>query len=195
MGHPGEVPAPPTRRRGAELENAVLDAAWDELSAHGWAGFSIGGVARRCGTAKPVIYRRWANRVELVQAVMARAVLAEENVVPSSGDLAEDLHTFLRTMAEFLRGPFGEVVRGSLSEPSPQAGGALASSDVPAALAFVVQAAVDRGDLSACPSALVQNIGPALVVHELTHTGSPPSDELLRRVVDEAWLPAFPISR
>jgi len=50
-----------TRRRGAELEAALLDAAWDELQAVGYAGLTMEAVADRAGTSRAVLYRRWPN--------------------------------------------------------------------------------------------------------------------------------------
>lgn len=179
-----------TRRRGPDLEEAILDAAWAEIADRGWAEFSIGGVAARCGTAKAVLYRRWDNRVALVRTMLSRQLLVQDHVVASSGDLRDDLLSFLRTVAVFFAGPFGEAVRGSLVEPVPGAGSALLA-EVPAPVAAVVAAARERGQLTSTPSALAQNLGPALMVHELVHTGSAPTEELLQEIVDQAWLPAL----
>jgi AcrR family transcriptional regulator len=46
------------RRRGRHLEDALLDAAWAELTERGYAGFTLESVAKRAGTSTPVIYRR-----------------------------------------------------------------------------------------------------------------------------------------
>ena len=61
-----------TRRRGAELEQAILDAAWAELCEVGYTALTIEAVAKRAGTSKPVIYRRWPSRAHLVIAAWAR---------------------------------------------------------------------------------------------------------------------------
>ena len=63
----------PQRRRGAALENALLDAAWDELVEKGYDGFTIESVAERAQTARAVIYRRWATKPELMRAAIALA--------------------------------------------------------------------------------------------------------------------------
>jgi AcrR family transcriptional regulator len=59
-----------TRRRGEALQNALLDAAWEELQAGGYAKLTIERVAERAGTSRAVIYRRWRNRYELVIAAL-----------------------------------------------------------------------------------------------------------------------------
>jgi AcrR family transcriptional regulator len=60
---PAGRPRPgPTRRRGAELEQAILRAALDELAETGYSGLAMDRVARRAGTNKNAIYRRWPSR-------------------------------------------------------------------------------------------------------------------------------------
>ena len=51
-----------TRRRGAELEGVILRAAAEELTESGYAGLTMDRVARRAGTNKNTIYRRWPSR-------------------------------------------------------------------------------------------------------------------------------------
>jgi AcrR family transcriptional regulator len=180
----------PTRRRGADLEEAILEAAWAEMAERGWAEFTIAGVARRCGTAKPVIYRRWDNRVDLARSMLERAIHVDPPQTTSSGDLRADLVAFLHGLAGFLAGPFGEAVRGSVIEPV-RAEDAAILGPVPAHVAAVVAAALQRGDLEETPPHLVQNLGPALMIHELVHRGRPPSRELVQQIADHAWWPAF----
>jgi AcrR family transcriptional regulator len=179
-----------TRRRGAVLEQAILDAAWAELREGGWSGFSITRVADRCGTAKNVIYRRWDNRVELAQAVLVRALRAGDALVESSGDLRTDLLQFLRGLEAFYSGPFGEVVRGVLLERQERTS-SLAGPEVPRPIAAIVDAAIARGELAGSPSAFVQNIGHALMTSELIHTAGPLRGDAVEVLVDQVWLPAL----
>jgi AcrR family transcriptional regulator len=62
------------------LEQAIVDAAWQELTERGWAGFTVEGVAARSGAAKTVIYRRWRNRVHLAQDMLLRATTDSDAV-------------------------------------------------------------------------------------------------------------------
>ena len=57
-----------SRRRGATLEEAILDAAWAELIDHGYAEMTLEAVAKRAGTSRPVLYRRWPSRTKLATA-------------------------------------------------------------------------------------------------------------------------------
>jgi AcrR family transcriptional regulator len=52
--------------RSAQVRRTVLDAALAELSAVGYAAFTIDGVARRSGVHKTTIYRRWNGPGQLV---------------------------------------------------------------------------------------------------------------------------------
>jgi len=76
-----------TRRRGAALETALLDAAWDELQVTGYAGLTMEAVADRAGTSRAVLYRRWRNRPELVIAAMRRHRPMLSGEVPDTGSL------------------------------------------------------------------------------------------------------------
>ena len=58
------------RRRGEELESALLDAAWEELAAVGFASLTMESVAARAKTGVAVLYRRWPNKDELVLAAI-----------------------------------------------------------------------------------------------------------------------------
>jgi AcrR family transcriptional regulator len=59
-----------SRRRGQALDDALLDAAWDELVERGYGRFTIEAVAARAGTSRPVIYRRWPTRSDLAIAAI-----------------------------------------------------------------------------------------------------------------------------
>lgn len=180
-----------TRRRGAVLEQAILDAAWIELREGGWAGFTIEGVAARSGAAKTVIYRRWRNRAELVQHMLNEAARSQPDL-PSSGYLRADLVALLGAISEFLRGPFGQAIRGSMSEgdfaSTPSVFGERA---VILGLQKLVEQAVDRGELSRSPAPLAVNLGHSVVMWEFLATGAPPGHGDIESLVDAAWLPAL----
>ena len=53
------------RHRGAELEHAILEAAWLELEERGYAGLTMEAVAERSGTSRTVLARRWDGKAAL----------------------------------------------------------------------------------------------------------------------------------
>jgi len=78
------------RRVGVELEGALLDAAWQQLVDEGYAAFTMDAVAARAGTSRAVLYRRWADKHELVHAVVAHITRSDEMTVPDTGSLRSD---------------------------------------------------------------------------------------------------------
>ena len=91
-----------TRRRGAALEEALLDAAWDELQAVGYANLTMEAVADRAGTSRAVLYRRWRNRTELVIAATRRHRPRLSGDVPDTGTLRGDVVALLTRASDRL---------------------------------------------------------------------------------------------
>jgi AcrR family transcriptional regulator len=84
-----------TRRRGAALEKALLDAAWEELVENGYAGFTIDGVADRAHTGRQVLYRRWPAKRDLAVAAVSHYQSHNPVTVPDTGSLRGDLIAYL----------------------------------------------------------------------------------------------------
>jgi len=78
------------RRRGIELDKALLDAAWQQLLHEGYAAFTMEAVAARAGTSRAVLYRRWADKHELVRAVVAHVMRPDEIKIADTGSLRGD---------------------------------------------------------------------------------------------------------
>ncbi|PLP56157.1 TetR family transcriptional regulator [Mesorhizobium loti] len=83
------------RRRGADLERAILDAAWSELSARGYSGLTMEAVAERAGTSRPVLARRWDGKAPLTVAAIRQEIAKYPMNVPDRGDLRTELLEFL----------------------------------------------------------------------------------------------------
>jgi AcrR family transcriptional regulator len=88
------------RRHGEALERALLDAAWDELAEGGYAAFTMDAVAVRAGTSRPVLYRRWPDKHDLVRAAVAHALDREVIAVPDTGSLRGDVITLMKSANE-----------------------------------------------------------------------------------------------
>lgn len=86
----------PKRRRGAELEAALLDAAWAELVEAGYDRFTIESVAERANTSRAVLYRRWPGKPELIRAAVTRAGARQKTVIPDTGSLRGDVIELMR---------------------------------------------------------------------------------------------------
>ncbi|BBZ70590.1 MULTISPECIES: TetR/AcrR family transcriptional regulator [Mycobacterium] len=69
--HPVSAPGRP---RDPSTENRVYAAAKQELAARGFEGFSMRGVARRSGVARPSLLLRWPNRDALILDTLERLI-------------------------------------------------------------------------------------------------------------------------
>src|SRR5919108_3486340 len=107
-------PAVRSRRRGVALEQAVLQAAIDELLTVGYTRLTMDRVAERAGTNKNAIYRRWPSRAALAVAAY-RQMAAGELQVPDTGELRGDVLELLRRLNRDLSSPRGGLLRSLLS--------------------------------------------------------------------------------
>src|SRR5262245_45572746 len=105
-----------SRRRGTERVDALLQAAWDEVSTVGYANLTMEGVAARAGTAKSVLYRRWPNRATLVRDAMRRRVGSMASDVPDTGDLRQDLLSVLQRYRDTYQQIGPDIAHGLLTE-------------------------------------------------------------------------------
>ncbi len=183
------------RRRGAALEEAILTAAADELKESGYPGLTMDKVARRAGTNKNAIYRRWPNRAAL--GVAAYRLLAEDRMrPPDTGGLRGDALALLRRINGDLSSPRGDILRGLLSsigdEPELLAELQERFTDGGASTWLtILSRAADRGD--APREALhprVATVAVTLLRNEYVTRGlATVPDDVVVEIVDEVYLP------
>jgi len=182
------------RRRGQALADAIHGAALDELTDHGFSGFSLERVAARAGTGKSVIYRRWPTKAELIVDTLADA-FPDPEPATTSGDLRTDLLRFHQHMAEALGGALGAALLANAGEHHqyPELGEALRERIIvprERLLHELLAAGVRRGEVRA--DALVPacvSVGPALLRQKFIESGQPVCDQSVRELVDHVLLP------
>lgn len=91
------------RPRSVETDRVILDATRAALVDLGWGKLTMGDVAARAGVAKTTLYRRWANKNELV--VDAVAVLFDELELPDRGCLRSDIEGVVLQFGALLARP------------------------------------------------------------------------------------------
>ena len=111
----GVGPVKATRRRGAALETAILQAAAEELAEVGYANLTMDRVAARAGTSKNVIYRRWPSRAALSVAAYRQLLPSDPQDTPDTGDLRSDALALLNRTNDRMSSPVGKVLRELLS--------------------------------------------------------------------------------
>jgi len=183
-----------TRLRGAVLEEALLDAAWDELQAVGYANLTMEAVAKRAATSRAVLYRRWRNRTELVLAATRRHRPKLSGDVPDTGSLRGDVIAVLTRASDRLAEDDIETVYGMLSEyfADPELFSRVQDQLFPIAagvMATILKRAEERGEVRHDISPRVCTLPIDLLRHELFHTRTPPSPRVITEIVDEVFLP------
>lgn len=94
MGSSARNSAVPARGRPRLHDDAaILTATLELLGELGYQNMSMSGVAERSGVSKPAIYRRWANKAELVAAALSHS---HRRRPEPTGRLREDLIAELR---------------------------------------------------------------------------------------------------
>jgi AcrR family transcriptional regulator len=91
------------RPRDARIDSAVLGSTVDLLGETGYAGLSVDAIARRAGTSKPAIYRRWPSKAHLVHEAVFP--LSDATELPDTGSLASDVREMMRRTVTVLTTP------------------------------------------------------------------------------------------
>jgi AcrR family transcriptional regulator len=187
-----------TRRHGAELEAAILDAAWQQLVAEGYQHFTIDAVAARAQTSKPVLYRRWKTREDLLRATARhRGAAADAPPVPDTGTLRGDVlallagaNTASNPMAALVSSMLGSYYDQTGPTPAELREAFLSERSSGSAVQQVVNRAVERGEVD--PGRLTPRIIDLpfdLFRNEMLMTLKPVPDHVLRQIVDDIFLP------
>ncbi|MFG1683148.1 TetR/AcrR family transcriptional regulator [Nonomuraea sp. NPDC049269] len=184
-----------SRRRGAELERALLQATLDELADGGYTRLTIDRVAQRAGTNKTAIYRRWPNRAALALAAYHEFV-RRPAALPDTGELRSDVLLLLRgAVARMGSSAGGEILRGVMSEihAHPELRRHLHEefAQEPNLMMTILGRAVARGE--ARPEALRPRVASVPVVmlrqEYLLGQAAEITDETLIEIVDQVFLP------
>ena len=180
--------APSSRRRGAELEGELLDAAWAELDAVGYARLTMEGVAARARTGKQVLYRRWPNRAMLVLAAIRHHSGSIADDTPDTGTLRGDVLAVLDRMAARLDDIGPATIRGLIAD-APDIDPDLFQR-MGVLLGSVLRRAAERGEI-ATPDlpARVMSVPTDLLRHDMLVRGVDVAPDALTQIVDDVFLP------
>lgn len=143
-----------TRRRGAALEGALLEAAWEELLSGGYSAFTIEGVALRARTSRPVIARRWSSRGDLAVAAFKHHIQSRPLTIPHESDIRTELIDYITAMYArdfpiilMMWTQMDEYYREEKSSPARFRETLLAGQV--SAVKFLLERAVKRGEVDA----------------------------------------------
>lgn len=182
------------RRRGAELDTAIHDAALAVLGDRGTAGFTMEAVAAAAGTSKAVLYRRWPDAAALLRASLLQMT---QLAIPTqdTGSYRGDMLAVLDGWVRLLTGPRAALIRtavGAMTQDRELA--AIFRSGVigwrKQEMETLLQRGIARGDVRAdVPVELARELGQSVLWHRMLITGDPIDHDLARRLVDEILVP------
>lgn len=182
-----------TRRRGTVLDEAILDAAWAELTERGYEGLTLDAVATRAKTSRPVLHRRWPSPARLATAALARYVALNPVSVPDLGSVREETCLLLRRISD--RAPQGVMrfvidmqddlreARSNLAQLREEVG----ERDL---VQRILARGVERGEIDldrVTPRIISLPID--LAILEGLMTLDPLTDEAIAQIVDQIFLP------
>jgi len=201
VGMTEQLQRPRQRRRGEELEAALLEAAWEELVAVGFNRLTMESVAARARTGVAVLYRRWPNKDDLVLATIHHYAMTHPVEIPDSGSLRADMIALLTGFSDG-RIAFAAIISATFS-------GLLASSGLtpaevrdklvqerPLLSSEVFRRAHERGEIdldTISPSILTMPFD--LMRHDMLMTLKPITHERVLEIVDDLFMPLVDAAR
>jgi AcrR family transcriptional regulator len=182
-----------SRRRGAALEDAILDAAWDELIEQGYARMTLESVAQRAGTSRPVLNRRWPSRTKLATAALARHLTLNPIVVPDLGGVRAEMRLLLRGLSGRARPDLIRLMfdmTGDLAQAKSNLAEVRAEFANDRLIRTILARGIARGEVD--PNRLTERIialPTDLARHEMLMTHRPLPDDVIREIVEEIFMP------
>jgi AcrR family transcriptional regulator len=176
------------RPRDPHIDAALLDATVAELDRSGYVGLTLEAVARRAGTTKPAIYRRWPSRQQLVLAALVRRMGAA--AAPDTGctlcDLDECLKVFVAAFGRMPPGVLGPLFADCAADRELHAAFMSALFDPPrAAVREALERAHGRGDLrEEVDLDLILDLIGAFIHYRALFGHAPTSDVEIERTVE-----------
>lgn len=181
-----------SRRRGGTLEAAILDAAWAELLEHGYAGLTMESVAKRAGTSRPVLARRWGSRAELAVAAIRNYNKNNSVDVPDLGNVRAELVALFQKLSNRGATTMTKTLLtvSDFKEIAASIGDLLSKDTCDGALEKVLDRGVQRGELDKgriTPRILTLPLD--LLRYEAIMTRKTASMKSIEEIVDTIFLP------
>jgi AcrR family transcriptional regulator len=194
------TPTVPQRKRGAALEQAILDAAYAELSEVGYTSFSVEGVASRAHTGKASIYRRWPTRGELMLDAVCLHLPTPQDCgfdveLSDSITTADALRGVARAITAVIASPAGDVVRAIKCEAvtDPELARAIDDRFQEPRRQFLIELlrrGIARGEVRpGADSPLVADVLPAVLTHRMILQREPVTARVITEIIEQVVLP------
>lgn len=142
----------PGRPRDAHIDACVIETTFLVLHESGYRRLTMEEVARRAGTTKPAIYRRWPTRQHLVLAALARQLgqVQAPDTDCTLCDISECISLFVDAFERMPPDILGPLFADCTSEPDLRREFMATLFDPPrVAVDHTLTRALERGDLRA----------------------------------------------
>ncbi len=191
---PDPAPGLASRRRDDVLLSAIRDATWAELIDHGYSGVTFEGVARRAKTGKPVLYRRYGSRAQMVTDALPTLRIETIDVAPTES-LRDDIMALVETIVDTWQHIGIDTYRSLIAEADDatlQAFQAKVAAKADQTIRRALDAARERDEIGSVtiPDLVATSIF-ALVRNELLFARRKIEPSTLAELVDSVYLPAI----
>lgn len=173
--------------------SAIRDATWAELTDNGYAGVTFEGVARRAKTGKPVLYRRYHSRAQMVTDALPTLRTPPFDVT-SSENLRDDILTMVKALVEQWQEIGLDTYRNLIAEADEatlETFQTKVAAQTDHTIRRALHAARDRGEIG--PARIPDRVATsilALLRNELLFSHSTIDPDALLDLVDLIYLPA-----
>ena len=176
------------RPRDRDIDAAVLKSTLAVLDESGYGGLTLEAVARRAGTTKPAIYRRWPSRQQLVLSALAQRLgnVRAPDIGCTLCDLDECLKVFVAAFRRMPPGVIGPLFADCAGDRELRAAFMTALFDPPrAAVREALERAHARGDLrDDVDIELILDLVGSLVHYRVLFGHASTSDVAIERAVE-----------
>ena len=186
----------PSRRRGAVLERAILDAALEQLGTVGWNGLTMEGVAAGAQTGKAAVYRRWPSKEDLVADALRSGLPSYDNV-PDLGSVRDDLLALCRRARDAMFSRPGFALRAVLHECDTMQAERFHAvifegviEPTIKMLREVITRGIERGEVrEEAANSYVFDAVPAMMMYRAKVCGSEWTDQEVEEMIDQLMVP------
>jgi AcrR family transcriptional regulator len=188
----------PGRPQDSALDDAIVRAALEMLAEVGYERLSIEEVARRAGTAKTSVYRRWPTKEALTLEAVRRYLATIAGTLrgaPHANTLRADLIAHIGQLTTVLTRERIGVLAGLLlairtnRELAAMIRAELVQAEVTAMRAILERAAARREIAAADRSALIFHLVPGVLFTRLFVLDQPMESAFAAQIVDDLLLP------
>lgn len=197
-----DEPTTARRRRGAALEQAILSAAYAELTDVGYRAFSVENVAARARTGKASIYRRWPTKPDLVLDALVAELPGPADIglgpacsLDDSVTTEQALRLIAKVITRTMGSPAGCAMRAVKFEAVSDAKLAACVDERfgkprRAALLELLRRGVERGEVRPdAATAEVADVLPAVLLQRVILQEEPVTQQLIDDVIDKVMIP------